>query len=86
MIFAVFDVLLAVNMCVNYSFFTFILLETLFCRNSGKTCPRHAGPVEKWGKNLHRRTLRSVDSVASCVQMDKVSIQQIIDGHLPRIN
>ena len=24
MIFAVFDVLLAVNMCINYSFFTFI--------------------------------------------------------------
>jgi len=25
MIFAVFDVLLAVNMCINYSFFTFII-------------------------------------------------------------
>jgi len=24
MIFAVFDVLLAINMCINYSFFTFI--------------------------------------------------------------
>jgi len=28
MIFAVFDVLLAVNMCINYSFFTFIEIET----------------------------------------------------------
>ena len=27
MIFAVFDVLLAVNMCINYSFFTFILCK-----------------------------------------------------------
>ena len=27
MIFAVFDVLLAVNMCINYSFFTFILIR-----------------------------------------------------------
>jgi len=26
MIFAVFDVLLAVNMCINYSFFTFIII------------------------------------------------------------
>jgi len=26
MIFAVFDVLLAVNMCINYSFFTFIVI------------------------------------------------------------
>ena len=28
MIFAVFDVLLAVNMCINYSFFTFIIYNT----------------------------------------------------------
>ena len=27
MIFAVFDVLLAVNMCINYSFFTIIMEE-----------------------------------------------------------
>jgi len=32
MIFAVFDVLLAVNICINYSFFTFIyLISDYYC-------------------------------------------------------
>ena len=32
MIFAVFDVLLAVNMCINYSFFTFITYTICYVR------------------------------------------------------
>jgi len=47
MIFAVFDVLLAVNMCINYSFFTFLVLS-----DAEQLVARFNKSIEGNGKSL----------------------------------
>ena len=56
MIFAVFDVLLAVNMCINYSFFTFIWLSGNALVSINVVALRRAPLVLGW-VTVHRYTI-----------------------------